>query len=571
MQERRHIFGKYRSAISPAILFITAFCLTSPLIFHGGVPGRGDMVFHLFQSEQFSMALHEGTLFPRWLCDYNNGYGSPVSVFYAPLSYYFVSLIHLFVPSLVMSMVIGVWSAFFLSGMTMFIAAKRLFGNGSLLAAILYQTLPFHVSDFYVRGNFAEFLAFAWLPLIFLYLNDPQESRRRKWPVSAKLSLSYAGLILTHLVSGFIFSLAAGLYAVYQYFSGDGKKIVKTVSSLALGLGLASFYLIPLVYERKFVHIDYIVNSVVGDYENNFLFTWDKFQAGLGGFYIPLQVGVVLEVLLFVITVKALYGRRQALPKRGGAFFFVLFFLFAFYLTTPLSGFVWRILPGFPILQFPWRWVQVMELSLSFLVAGVLSGGNRPHIRWSEPEERWIVFLMVTLSLASLLIISTSRIPDKESLYENIGPDAVSRNMAVGIEYTPVWTNDLDKVFLEKTSKVSVLSGVAVTGINEWKCDKRVVEVRASTPSVLRVSTFYYPGWKARLDGTLLPVATEKDTGAMLIDTPAGSHILTLTFENTPLRRFSWVLSFCSFLVLALSCRPGLKPRCWRDVSSPDS
>ncbi len=509
------------------------------------------MVFHLFQSEQFYRALSDGALYPRWMAGYNNGYGSPVAIFYAPLSYYFISAIHLFVPSLVISMVVAVWSAFFLSGLTMFIAARRLYGKeGALLSAIVYETLPFHVSDFYVRGSVAAFFAFVWLPLLFLYLNDHGESRDEK-VISAGLCLSYAGLILTHLVSGFIFSLAAGLFLIYQYFSGNRKKLVKTVSSLALGLGLTSFYLIPLVYERKFVHIDYIVNSGVGDYRKNFLFAWDKLQAGLGGFYLPLQVGVVLELALFIIVARAIQKGGQARQKGGGETFFVFLFLFAFFLTLPLSVFVWRVLPGLPTIQFPWRWVQLMELSLCFLIASVFSGG-KIFAGLSELRRRWIIFLLITISVASFLTISTADILDQKALYGKIGPDTVSKHMAVGIEYIPVWTTDINKVFLEKSGRVSVLSGNAAPRVVEWKPERRVIEIRADTNASLKISTFYYPGWKARLDGMPVTVAAEKGTDAMLVDVPAGIHTLRLTFEDTPLRRFSWFVSFGSFLILAL-------------------
>jgi 6-pyruvoyl-tetrahydropterin synthase related domain len=559
MQKGRQLFLKHHNIISVLLLGLTSFYCSWPIIFGQSLPWQGDMVFHLFQSEQFYRALHDGVLYPRWLSGYNNGYGSPVAIFYAPLCYYFISAIHLFVPSLVISMVVAVWSAFFLSGVTMFIAAKRLFGKeGGLLSAMVYQTLPFHVSDFYVRGSVAGFCAFVWLPLFFLYLYDLEESRGES-VISAGLCLAYAGLILTHLVSGFICSFAAGLFVIYQYFSGGRKKLVKTVSSLALGLGITSFYLIPLVYERKFVHIDYIVNSGVGDYRKNFLFALNKLKAGLRGFYMPLHLGVILELALFIIVVRAIYVGGQASPKRGRESFFVLLFLVAFFLTTPLSGFVWRVLPGFSTLQFPWRWVQVMELSLCFLIGSIFAGRNISAVGLSGRGGRWIIFLLVAISVASFLTISTADITAKKTLYAKIGPETVSRHMAVGIEYVPVWTSDIDKVFLEKTGRVSVLSGNAVPRVVEWKSERRLIDIRAYTRALLKVSTFYYPGWRASLDGAPVAITAENGTDAMVVDVPRGTHTLGLTFEDTPLRRFSWILSFCSFLILALLWRQRLR------------
>lgn len=103
----------------------------------------------------------------------------------------------------------------------------------------------------------------------------------------------------------------------------------------------------------------------------------------------------------------------------------------------------------------------------------------------------------------------------------------------------------------EKSERVSVLSGIAQFDVNEWKSEKRVISIKASTPALLRVSTFYYPGWKAAIDGKNTKIMIEKNTGVMLLDIPKGEHTLELRFKDTPLRYYSKVISFISCFIIA--------------------
>jgi uncharacterized membrane protein len=135
------------------VLAIGASFCTLPLLVHNSLPLSQDIVFHIFQADQFNQNLGNGVLYPRWVGGAVNGYGSPNFIFYSPMSYYFVALIHLITPSLISSMVGAIWFSFLLSGTTMLLLVNHFFsGYRSLIPAVLYQMLPFHLYDLYVRG-----------------------------------------------------------------------------------------------------------------------------------------------------------------------------------------------------------------------------------------------------------------------------------------------------------------------------------------------------------------------------------------------------------------------------------
>jgi hypothetical protein len=530
--------------IKISLLALTAFYCILPLVVYHGLPYIDDMVFHFFQANQFNQALKDGIIYPRWIPDSNNGYGSPNFVFYSPLSYYLVSITTLFTHSLTASMIIVTWVSFFLSGTTMFITTRKMFGRTeSPLPAIIYQILPFHLGDLYVRGTFAELVAFIWFPLVFYFIHEILKSRNRIAFIG--LSISYAALILTHLVSGFIFTLVIGAYLIYNYFLlKDRKPFIKALFSLALGLGISAVYLLPVIFERRFVQIEYLVNCDICNYKNNFLFTFDKFQAGLRSFYLPLHIEVVLEVTLSILIILLMRKNGQRLSNSSQQKFFIFLFIVAFFLTTPLSKPIWDIIPGFPFLQFPWRWVMVMELSLCFLIGSIFHRIDIHNFTSNNLRERVVMYLIIILFVTSPVII----IKGMPIISSNIQ----IKNLSI-IEYNPIWATNIQKIMSEKKNgKVSVVSGKAVTKINEWKSENRVISIEASEPSILRISTFYFPGWEGYTDGKRTQINIEKESGAMLIDVPQGKHKLVLKFEDTPIRYYAKIISIIFSCVLAL-------------------
>src|SRR4030042_6987311 len=179
-----------------AVLALSSLYCVLPLLIQKSIPLGHDTGFHIFQSFQFLHALENGSLYPRWAADANNGYGSPNFIFYAPLTYYLVCFVHLWETSMILSMVFVIWAGYFLSGLTMFFAARKMFGTpGSLLSAVTYQILPFHVIDLYHRGTFAELFAYPWLPLFFYFLVESRKSGDSRGSMVG-LSLVYSGLIL---------------------------------------------------------------------------------------------------------------------------------------------------------------------------------------------------------------------------------------------------------------------------------------------------------------------------------------------------------------------------------------
>jgi len=73
--------------------------------------------------------------------------------------------------------------------------------------------------------------------------------------------------------------------------------------------------------------------------------------------------------------------------------------------------------------------------------------------------------------------------------------------------------------------------------------------VRVDQPSELRIKTYNFPGWTARIDGKVVPMLSDKD-GVQQIDVPPGIHSVQASFENTPPRTAGTVLSAVGLLIV---------------------
>jgi hypothetical protein len=218
-------------------------------------------------------------------------------------------------------------------------------------------------------------------------------------------------------------------------------------------------------------------------------------------------------------------------------------------LTTPVSLLIWEYMPEFSNLQFPWRWLIFSGFSVS-IIAGNLIGNFKGKVQRSAG----ILFIpLLIISCAMMLQISFFKKGDLDQW--RMHPSAFAP-----FEYRPVWLND-PKAILPAVEKAIIIKGNGSVDIIDWESNKRVLSTKGDTPLTLKFSTFYYPGWKAEIDGLKALILIEKNSGAMLVNIPAGLHMLKLKFIDTPLRYYSKLISLSSCFAIILLLLFPIRPR----------
>ena len=561
------------------VILAVGFVFTLPLLIYG-MPYLSDDggSHHAVWYLNFSQQLWAGDLYPRWLVNMNSGLGSPVFFYYPPLPYYLTSLLRPFFSADSQGLYqLGVSAclALIASGWTAYLWLKDITDrNSALIAAILYMTMPYHVAaDLYVRGAFAEYWAFVWLPSILYFTARIRPGHRS---AAVGLALSYALLIMTHLPTTLIFSVVPVCYA---FFISDLHRRVKvltiTICAMMLGIGLSAIYLLPAMATQKFVFLD---RNSLGyfSYESWLLF-------GKHSLWAEDRVGMILLVFDMVCVAGiAFLVARSGLNthlRRLSAFWLGVAMASVF-MMTELSKPVWLIFPTLQKIQFSWRFNVILSLATAALLALAISSiKNLRHT--SQAIVLTSGLLCIIAWIPATVWAARNAFPEANFDQGAINEvDEIIRERRDVPEYRPRASGSLAKIDWnlsrdinhwdsllngefasllqrvyesgETLPQVKVVAGAGHVSINCWKPREISLLVASSAGLTLDVSQFYYPGWTAHLveETAVLKVEPSKSDGLIELTVPSGDHQVLLQLERSRWEKAGLLISALSVAML---------------------
>ena len=92
-----------------------------------------------------------------------------------------------------------------------------------ILSSIFYVTMPYHLTDMYIRNAIGEFLSYIFIPLVFLGLYKLFQKEKGDW----LLSLGAVGLLLTHNLMTFLTAIMAFIYLCTNLSKLKDKNVLK--------------------------------------------------------------------------------------------------------------------------------------------------------------------------------------------------------------------------------------------------------------------------------------------------------------------------------------------------------
>lgn len=516
-------------------------------VFVKGFPAGFDAVRHYRWTTQFIDAIRDGAIYPRWLPSANEGQGSPVPLYYPPLSFYVAAAFSTVSGNTLRAIELSCWLALALSGLTMYALSRSVLSAApSFAAAALYMLAPYHLLDLYQGASPSEFWAFVWPPLLLLAIN--RVHRGAGLSGVGFLAVGYALMILTHVPVAFLTTLALAIYSLS--LTRKPATLIRIALGGALGAGAAAIFLIPVLFETR-----YILLFFKFDYRDYFLFehlrgafTSTRFpvDSSVGSYLLDTDFVAVAPLVLFLCgSVLIWINRREVRALKQNSKWSVVVLAiwvvtgFSLLMTTRLSAPIWRTIPGLSFLFYPWRWLVIGSLGAALIPVFALRE-LKGELKWRALKiGALVVAIIFNLAIGVLMIWRAPH--DPKGLEEGL----LRRDTR---EYRPIWWDGQLRSELWRTPARVDSGHCQVVALDDVGI-KQSYSVTATTESVITLRPLYFPGWVAAVNGKPVTIRPGEE-GNIQFTLEPGTHALTLAFEDTWPRSLGKAISAISCLIL---------------------
>lgn len=515
-----------------------------------------------FRVEQINKCLADFQIPCRWIPDMGYQYGYPQFNFYPPSIYYLGAVVHLLGFQIIDAVKFLFILGFILSGFTMYLFLQSLFGDklSALVGAILYSYAPFKAVEVYVRGSLSELWAFVFFPLIFWATLRLIRSGSHKYLIW--LTLSWGALLTTHNLMSFIFLPLFVVWSILQvYLEKKWSMFPKLILGACLGLGVAAFFTLPVVFERQFVHTETLLSGYF-DYRQHFVNLKQLFLSNYWGYgssffgdgdTVNLSTGPVQWIVGLSGLILAVLNFKKT--KKFATMIFILagLELLVLFLIHQKSSFIWERISLLAWLQFPWRF-----LSLSVFLLSILSAGAIFFLGKYKKSLGWVLGLTAIICVFLLHInffkpMNWLDISDKDKF----SGESWEKQLTISIfDYLPIYAKF-------PPSKIAPAYPEVLDGnvkIKEYKkgSDFQIGQIEASQTATIRLPLFDFPGMevtvdKVKIDHRSNDCRNEKFClGLITFTVPPGVHTIKAQLKDTPVRSVGNIITLISIYLLAV-------------------
>lgn len=488
----------------------------------------------------------------RWVPDAGYQYGYPQFNYYPPLPYYIgASLVRLDIQNIDSVKILFILG-YILSAWTMYLLVKELLDRWSgFISALFYTYIPYKAVEVYVRGALSEFWAQIFFPLILWAIYKLIKTGEKKYLIWMGVSIFF--LMTTHTLMTMIFVPVAIILALFWLFQNKWQNSTKVIYGGILGFGLSAFFILPVLFERQFAHVESLLEGYF-DYRQHFvslykLFISREWGYGSSGFpneKLNLSLGIVQWIVGLVVTpILAIVGFKKNKKVSLFVLCLVILSLASIFMIHIRSSFIWSRLPFLWYMQFPWRFLALAIFLLCFLsaISVYLSG-----------KYKYIVGII--LILISFVLTINYFVP-KEWLNitdaDKFSGQSWEKQLTISIfDYLPIYATlppwqkapDLPEVLQGRVNFTNYKKG----------SDYQTGSVDVLQNSLIRLPLFDFPGMVVKVDGKIVPHVHDNCTveryclGLITFNVPSGQHSIEARLTDAPVRRVGNIVTLVSLL-----------------------
>jgi hypothetical protein len=561
-----------------ATLLLSLFALL-PLTAQGGVVHGHDTLLHAHRMAEMQRSWAHGLLMPTWAETFYYGYGSPVFHYYSPLAYYFGAAMLTLGANVVTAIQVLIALSLMMASTGMYLFAREHFGRaGGVLSSLCYVYSPYLLyTEPYTRGDYPELLAFALFPLV-MWRFERLIRRGGVWDV-VLATLSIVPLILSHnLMAVALF----GLLVAWLVWRGLWRAITLrglalTLTAAALGVGLMTYFWLPVALERDVVQIDN-VELITQDRRRDFfqffippsrLFAFNSLtdEGAVNGIQMHLNLGVAQWALAIYGALTGIilsYKKAREREKFVYLVFFAIAALAMIFLMLPIAYPIWMNFSPINYMVFPWRFLGPTAFCLAALAgANVLWIRHLPR-HWNTVALTACLLAPLALSLPLLHMPSRYTAPIDTSISAylqgeidgsiSLGTTAYNEFLPRAVYVIPSATQHLVDDFIEgypidPAHRENLPEGVSLE-LLEHHPERSVWQVNSAEPFTFEALIFNFPGWHVEIDGQPVTITSSDQHGLITFPVPEGELTITLWLGSTPVRDVSTGISVVAVIAM---------------------
>lgn len=544
------------------VIIISSIALVYPFFAYGqraaGNDGRimllntHDLGMHVPQAMDLDQSLRAGVFYPRWLSNVNKGYGNATMLFYPPVFFYLLTFFNALVGDWAMAALVITALSFIFSAIMFYKLAREFYGKlASATGAFFYLIFPYHLLDLYVRGAVPEIIGFALLPVV-IYFAFKLGTRGSPWRL-AGLSLFYSLYLLTNMPVGYLLTYTLALYAVIRAITErDLRILIRIGVAMGIGLLLSAIYWLPAALETRHTYewatdlLPYHKTYITLLQGNNL------FEVMLNESFAILGAVIALAIAIMRLSRPRNPANLPAEDNRA-THVWVAMAIFALFMSSSFSRYISMLIPRIQISTPAWRWFVIASMFTGLALAASV---DRLKFRKEAPLWKSLALIVPVLALLVSLVWYNARYTIGESLASGSYDPKLE---FVNSGFIP--KNATQPQDLPDTPRIVVTPGDATILAIDWEPEYRKIELTVLQPSEVRLKTYNFPGWTARLDDQPVPLLSDKD-GVQVVKIPAGVHKIETMFKSTRPRILGATITGIGFLcVLGLTVAGGLSRR----------
>ena len=219
----------------------------------------------------------------------------------------------------------------------------------------------------------------------------------------------------------------------------------------------------------------------------------------------------------------------------------IVAFIYSVFMMLPISNFLYRLIPLFQRIEFPWRYMSLNLFSLSLIVSVII---NKLEIKYQN-----IGFIIIFAS-GLFLYLPFAKGHDYKIISDDYYLYQIRENTDA-YATLPRWAAAPD-LYPRITEIYKLISGQIELTLISRTSTRHVYLINALKDSNFADTTFYFPGWTVFIDNKPVNIEFQNPDyrGIITFNIPKGNHLVEVLFLPTKVRRLADIISLISIIIL---------------------